>query len=279
VRRFLRRPRRRGPRVLDVGGPILVEGSDELSARHRGRIAVVAHWSNTARLSRSVLATAAALAAADYAIVLVSTAEVPEPLDWQSARPVGVTVLRRPNVGYDFGSWAAAIDRYPQLVEAERILLMNDSLAGPFAPVAGLLERFHASTADAWGITDTTQFGQHLQSYALGFPGRSLAEGPIRQFWRDIRVEPTKDELIWQNEIGLSNMLRRERFVIDVAIPSWRVVEDGRNPTIIGWRRLLDRGFPFIKRELLRHPQLAPDGFEVRGEIRRRFGVDVDEWT
>ncbi len=70
----------------------------------------------------------ATLVDAGYLVVVVSTAEVPEPLDWSSDRPERLTVLRRPNLGYDFGSWATAIDRYPQVVEADRVLLLNDSL-------------------------------------------------------------------------------------------------------------------------------------------------------
>ena len=64
----------------------------------------------------------------------------------------------------------------------------------------------------------------------------------------------------------------------DAAIPHWRVVADGQNPTIIGWRRLLDSGFPFVKRQLLREPALAPDGEEARTEVEQRFGVAVDGW-
>ena len=85
--------------------------------------------------------------------------------------------------------------------------------------------------------------------------------------------------MIWRNEIGFSELLRRERFASDVAIPFQRVVPKGTNPTIVGWRGLLDRGFPFVKRELLLRPQIAPDGDQVRSELRRRFGVEVDEWV
>ena len=42
-----------------------------------------------------------------------------EPLDWREAGPPALTVLRRPNVGYDFGSWATALDRYPAIADAE----------------------------------------------------------------------------------------------------------------------------------------------------------------
>ena len=281
IRRFLPSFRSNRPRVLDANGTaVTVEGEDELdTAGTVDRVAVLAHWNLSTQLSRSVATTVEALVDAEYSVVLVSTSEAEGRIKWPGKRPSRVTVLRRPNLGHDFGSWATAIDRYPRIFDAERVLLLNDSLAGPFAPLDRLLAMFHTSTADAWAITETTQFGLHLQSYFIGFPGRSLRERPLRRFWHEIRVEPTKEDVIWRNEIGLSALLRRERFVWDVAVPSGRVVPNGTNPTIIGWRALLDRGVPFVKRELLRRPGVAPDGDQVRAELRRRFGVDVDEWT
>jgi lipopolysaccharide biosynthesis protein len=281
MRRFLRVPGNRGPRVLEVNGSaVRVEGDDDLAAAGSvERVAILAHWASSVRLSRSVTTTVSALVGAGYRVVVVSTSEDPAALDWSTARPKGVTVIRRPNLGYDFGSWATALDRYPRIADADRVLLLNDSLAGPFAAIDHLLARFHASRADAWAVTDTSQFGYHLQSYFLGFPGRSLREPHLRRFWRDVRVEATKEDVIWRNEIGLSRLLRRERFASDVAIPFRRVVSEGTNPTILGWRRLLDRGFPFVKRELIQWPEIAPDGDQVRSEVRRRFDTDVDEWV
>jgi lipopolysaccharide biosynthesis protein len=159
------------------------------------------------------------------------------------------------------------------------VLFLNDSLAGPFQPIDHLLEHFHSCAADVWGMTDSSQFGRHLQSYCLGFRGHSLREAPLARFWRGIRVEVSKDDVIWWNELGLSRLLGKERFVMEAAIPYQQVVGEGQNPTIVGWRRLLDLGFPFVKRQLFRQPEVAPDGAMVRDEIRRRFGVDVDEWV
>ena len=223
--------------------------------------------------------TVTALVEAGYRVVVVSTSESPEPLDWGIDRPTGLTVLRRPNVGYDFGSWATAIDRYPVIAEARRVLLLNDSLVGPFTTIEPLLAKFHASAADVWAVTDTAQFEYHLQSYVLGFTGQTLREPPLQAFWRDVCVEASKDDVIWRYEIGLSRLLRRERYGVDVAISCRHLVPDGRNPAIIGWQGLLDRGFPFVKRELLTNPKVAPDGEMVPSELRRRFGVDVAEWV
>jgi lipopolysaccharide biosynthesis protein len=279
--RWLRRlSGRRGPLVLEAQqSAVHVEGEDLLGrARSTERIAVFAHWAADARVSRSAVELTRALLGFGYEVVFVSAAEGTAPLEWAADRPAGVTVLRRPNIGYDFGSWATALDRYPAIAATPHVLLLNDSLVGPFQPIDHLLERFHESAADVWGLTDTTQFCHHLQSYCLGFKSRTLLEAPLSRFWLDIRVEPSRERVIWHNEIGLGRLLDRERFVTEAAIPYWRVVRENQNPTILGWRGLLDEGFPFVKRQLLLQPHVAPDGPHVRAEILRRFGVNVDAW-
>lgn len=280
MRRLLRLPGPRGPLVLDQQKQaVRVEGSDALaSAGALGRVAVLAHWAPDTRVSRSVAGLASGLAANGYQVVLASSAEAPGPLEWPGNKPGNVTVLRRPNVGYDFGSWASALDRYPQIAAAPQVLLLNDSLAGPFWAMDSLLRLFDDSGADAWGLTDTSQFGHHLQSYCLGFKGGCLREPPLRKFWREIRVERSRDDVIWRYEIGLSRLLHREHFTIDAAYRHSQVVDEGKNPTIIGWSRLLDLGFPFVKRQLLRQPEVAPDGLLIRDTLLSRFSVNLDEW-
>lgn len=267
------------PLVLETQGPVHIEGDDRpREGRSPDRAAIVAHWASSPRVNRSTSRLVTSLLEADYEVVLASSAEGEALLDWVDGRPERVTVLRRPNLGYDFGSWATALDRYPDIAEAPEVILVNDSLAGPFAPIDHLLDHFTASAASVWGLTDTTQFCHHLQSYFLGFKRGTLLEAPVRRFWRSIRAEPSRDAVIWNYELGLSNLLRREHVVFEAAVPYWRVVGDDRNPTILGWRRLLELGVPFVKRQLLREPQLAPDGADAPAEIRRRFGVDVDDW-
>jgi lipopolysaccharide biosynthesis protein len=277
---LFRLPGRRGRRILDAQNPgVRVEGADHLtSAPTLDRVAVIAHWALDSQISRSAAELTGKLVDHGYQVVLASSADGSDPLEWPGEQPANVTVLRRPNVGYDFGSWAAALDRYPRIAAADQVLFMNDSLVGPFQPIDHLLRQFDESGADVWGLTDTSQFGHHIQSYCLGFKQKCLQEASLARFWRDIRVERSRDEVIWRYEIGLSRLLHREPFSMDAAIRYGRVVRDGQNPTIIGWRRLLDLGFPFVKRQLLRQPEVAPDGSTVREEIRRRFSVDVDEW-
>jgi len=260
---------------------VQVEGIDGLaSAESLQRVAILVQWGPDSRLSRSVLELTNSLVGHDYPVVLVSACDSSGPLEWPGDVPPSVTVLRRRNLGYDFGSWAAALDRYPAIAAADQVLLVNDSLAGPFAPIDHLFKMFDETGADVWGLTDSSQLGtHHLQSYCMGFKHGCLQEPPLAKFWHDICIEPTRDDIIHRYEIGLSRLLHREHFSVDAAFRHSRVVRGGDNPTIHGWRQLLDLGLPFVKRQLLRQPELTPDGLQVRAELKRRFGVDADDWV
>jgi hypothetical protein len=273
--------RGRRPLVLDAQRALVrLEGMDYLADVLRPeRVALIAHWAPGATVSRSVAELVRALAAHKYAIALVSTAGGSGPLQWPESRPEGVTILRRPNIGYDFGSWATALARYPAVAAADEVLLLNDSLAGPFGPIDELLDAFHRTAADAWGLTDSSMHAYHLQSYCLGFKCQVLQEAPLATFWRGIHAETSRDDVIERYEIGLGRLLRRELFASEAAYRYENVSGEGTNSTIHGWRRLLDLGFPFVKRELLCRPDVVGNGRMVPAELRRRFGVEVAEWV
>ncbi len=244
----------------------------------RGRIAVIAQFSAQNRVSRSLNTMIAELLGMGYRVVVSSSSQSPSELVFAESVHDNVTVLRRPNVGYDFGSWTCALAWDADISHAEDVVLLNDSLLGPFCSLDKVLTGFHASTADVYGLTDTTQFGYHLQSYFLGFRNGVLDEQPVRRFWRGIRDESDKQKVIHRNEIGFSRMLRSEGFVCEAAFPYWQSVNPGENPTILGWEKLLELGFPFVKREIVRTPEVAPQGDRVPGVLRRKFGVEIKEW-
>ena len=248
--------------------------------RSHPRVAVIAHWSGRARVTRSVCELVSQLQASDYLVVACSACGAGTELEWGDGIDLdGLVVIRKPNVGYDFGSWSIALRMLPWIPEAKRVILANDSMAGPFAPLRPLLDQFDETAADVWGLTDTSQFEPHLQSYFLGFRNSVLASTPVRRFWSGIRDEREKIRIILRSEIGLSRLLRDEGFVQMPAYPQERYVESGENPVIVGWRRLLEHGFPFLKREILRDPSVAPDGEVAPAVVARLFGADVGAWV
>lgn len=256
--------------TVEVRGDV-VDGPGE-------RAAVLAHFSTSPRLTRSFVALVSELERSGYRVVVVSSATCEGPLDWGEHVLGGTTVVRKPNVGYDFGSWAVGLDLFPALAGAPALILANDSLVGPFAPIDALLDQFHSTAADVWGLTQTLQFRRHIQSYFLGFRGGVLRERPLAAFWRGVRHFEDKNLVIHRHELGLAGLLESEGFAVDAAFVGGQVVDPADNPTIAGWQVLLDRGLPFVKREIVRSPGLAPGGELIASEVRRRFGTEIDQW-
>jgi lipopolysaccharide biosynthesis protein len=243
------------------------------------RVAVVAQYSRTPRLSRSFQRLVEQLRANDYFVIVSSTTEAGE-LEWPEGRPAGVSILRRPNIGYDFGSWAVALNSFPQVRVAARVLTVNDSIVGPFSALAPLIRNFEDAGTPVWGAVRSHQFAPHLQSYFLGFSGGTvLARGPIRRFWRGVSVQGTKTDVIWKYEIGLSQLLRKAGIDSATAFDGMDVVGVGVNPVIIGWHSMLVRGFPFVKRELLVRPEVAPDSAEIPRVISDLFDEEIAAWV
>jgi lipopolysaccharide biosynthesis protein len=245
------------------------------------RNAVLAHWSLSSRVTRSVCTLVQELQSAGYRTVVCSACEASEELKWdvEVVDVEQLVVIRKPNVGYDFGSWSIALGVISSLAASDRMLIVNDSMAGPFISLRPLLQEFEATSADVWALTDSAQFGYHLQSYFLGFRGGVLADLPLRAFWSNIRHESEKLRIIFRNEIGLSRLLFEEGYVLMPAFAHESLVAPGHNPVIAGWKSLLHRGFPFVKREILRTPSVAPEGGSAPSEIRRLLDVDVMDWV
>lgn len=265
-------------RVLDLVRNRVTVESGPARPPAGDRVALVASWAPDARVSRSLSELVRSLDAAGYPAIVIRASDDTAPLHWDSAPPASTVVLRKPNIGYDFGSWAVALDRFPALAKRRNVILVNDSMVGPFRALDEMAHSFESSRADVWGATSTRQVIPHLQSYLLGFRNGVLADPAVRQFWRSVNHLEDKSQIISDYELGLSRLLRAEGVTSDAWFASERVVAPADNPVINGWHRLIDLGFPFVKRELVRNPAIVRDARLAPHVIREQFGADVAEW-
>ena len=243
------------------------------------RVALVASYGESSTTSLSLSSLVVELESCGYSVILVRASDSHAPLDFGdgfTGRPV---IVRKPNIGYDFGSWATGMELFPTALSAPFVVTVNDSLVGPFASLRPLLAAFESCITDVWAATNTTQFFPHLQSFFMGYRHGVLADGAMRHFWRGLKIETDKQRIIDRYELGFSRMLFGEAFSSTAAYPSELVVEFGQNPSVFGWAELLELGFPFIKRELVLHPELVPDGHRIAERVESRFGVDPRAWV
>jgi hypothetical protein len=257
------------------------------------RVALFCHWDGGGRVREHTRRYVEALRAEGLSVVLASNAERLTAGDAKWAASVCAVVILRRNLGYDFGAWRDALVQcaLPR-PETTQIILLNDSVYGPFRPLAEVLRRIDASPFPICGLTDSWQRRYHLQSYFVAFREDAFRHRAWQAFWQQVLPSRSKHHVVVTYEIGLTQAMLRANIGCDVLWPYEGLVEqvlrelDERdetalpnaprssgailrdtasyriasaaasqlpmNPTADLWSVLLDQGFPFIKRELVR---------------------------
>ncbi|MGF6765500.1 FkbM family methyltransferase [Paraburkholderia sp. GAS33] len=182
------------------------------------------------------------------------------------------TLVVRENHGLDFAAWAHVLQLEPELFDAETLYLLNDSLIGPFNEVLfeKLLARLRSEPADMVGLTESWEHQWHIQSFFLALRRRALASPILQGFFNNVRVLPTKDEVIQRYEINFAPTLRAGGIVCAVLFPS----ESRNNRTLFDWRKLIEEGFPFVKVMALRDKIEGVDSSNWRETLKEQ-GYDV----
>jgi len=227
------------------------------------KVAILCHYDRDGVLRPDTLRFLRELHAAGYWIAVVSNGTPMGPDGVAALRGVAGALLTRRNIGVDFSAWHMAM-RHLALPrpETRHILLANDSVYGPLAPLAPLLARMSGDDADLWGMTDSAQRDWHLQSYFL-LAGPRLIHTPMwHRFWRGVFPLPFRRWTVGRYEIGLSRKVVAAGLTARALFPH----RQPGNPTLNDWHALLKAGFPFLKRELLRD---NPTGETDLGTWRR----------
>jgi lipopolysaccharide biosynthesis protein len=248
------------------------------------RVALFCHFDAHGAVRVDVLRYLAALREAGFSIIAVSNGGALQPLAMTHLQTVCAAVLVRRNVGYDFCAWREALERFDvPRSDTELVLLANDSVYGPLHSLTPILARVMAGGADVWGLTDSNQIRFHLQSYFLVAGAAAIRSDAWRRFWQSVRPVPSKSMMIRRYEVGLTQCLSRAGLRCEALWPVATLCQPDRatarvNPTHHLWRQLLDAGFPFIKRELVRdNPAGIADAAEWRQAVRAIDGARLYE--
>jgi GT2 family glycosyltransferase len=240
------------------------------------RIAVLAQWSESENLAYSTERLIQELLDCEFQVVLVSACQSNERLVISDHLLNRITILRKPNFGYDFGSWSVALQAIPEIELADEVLLLNDSLIGPFGKLGDILNKMSESPYSLTGLTDSIEIDYHVQSYMMHFKHGSLRETIFRNFWHNVRHEASKDKIIRNYEIGLSRLALKNEIYIGAVFPFNLTPNRWGANSQSNINALLNQGFPFVKTGLL--PGLEPNQIlELKEFIIQKFQLSSIE--
>lgn len=244
------------------------------SARH---VCLFAQYHPRRRLRPPLLHYLRSLRDCGYAVFVASSGPgAPPAADRDALAETGATLLCRANAGLDFGAWQHLI-RQGCADGAERVLLANDSVFGPFGPLAPLIARMEAGGYDAWGMIESRQRGWHLQSWFIQFSGDAFRHEAVRRVFALPFASMSKDAVIAQGEIGLGAAVAGLRCgaVVRHDDGNWLARRYRINMMHLDWRHnLVALGLPFIKAELLRENPMRVPWIPAWEAVLRGLGAD-----
>ncbi len=220
------------------------------------RTCLFAHFDPLGRIAPHVLHYLQQLQSCGFSThVAMSGVDRPHDDDRAALAQLGATLHPRPNRGLDFGAWQDLLSR-GCADGAGTILLANDSVFGPMAPLAPIVAEMEASGPDVWGMVESREGAWHLQSWFVCLTARALATPAIARVLRQPFGEMGKAEIVLHGELGLGTAIRAEglRWAARARPPARRLrrLVPG-NPMHLDFLSVIrDDAVPFVKIELLR---------------------------
>jgi lipopolysaccharide biosynthesis protein len=260
----------------------LISGDDPLhGSRHE---AVYVHYDPNGIVHDYVVHQLCELVGAGYRITFVSNSPNFPPESAARVQPLCRELIWRFNVGYDFGAYKDGIASISNSGQLDSLILMNDSVYGPFWSLRDTLCTIDRKNIDFWGIADSFEYTHHIQTFFMVFFPAALTSLAFKDFWRRLPYVNHKRWVIRNAEVRLTAALTHAGLKSSVLAPYWSVLSKMKsrvsgidhsmlpeterdafasfrlkivrdrtvNPMQYFWNSLIeDYHCPFVKRELI----------------------------
>lgn len=176
--------------------------------------------------------------------------------------------------GWDFCAYSLGLTALAQHSSGSDVLVMNDSVYGPFVPLLPFLER---APWRLTGFTGNNQGENHIQSYA--FIVRQLDVGLMQHM---VNILDTRHRYRRQRAVVIcQESLLASRAAEQYSVGAyWFTTSAEASDLCLGWpKQLLASGFPFMKRSLLgKFTDVFAPAEDMRG-LLQSLGHPVDDVT
>lgn len=164
--------------------------------------AVIAHYHLSGKVPQNLIELMHYFSAQKIQTIFVSTNL--DPCYIKSLTPYA-KVITRPNLGYDFCSYKLGIENLQEIETLDRLLLLNSSFIN-LNPKKLLKDFLETPQGPALrGLTFSYDIAPHIQSFWLSFESQALIGSEVfKEWWANVIPLATKDEIIRNYEIGIS---------------------------------------------------------------------------
>lgn len=180
----------------------------------------------------------------------------------ETEKLIGVAdeIIAKPHGEHDFGSYKRGFlfaQENNLLNDTDELIFANDSCYGPFFQLEKVFEKMEQENCNFWGITQNNKFKirknffwktceiPHIQSYFFVLKKEVFSHPAFLNFIKSIKKEKNRNDVILKYEIGLSELLLQNNFVMKRFIEAYK---DESSPFLHRAQELiLNHGMPFLK--------------------------------
>jgi O-antigen biosynthesis protein len=203
-----------------------------------------------------------------FSIAICTTSPIIDHHHIEKIKDFCFMVIKRENIGLDFGSWNCILREFSsRSIKVSKLLMVNDSVIGPFDNLGPTLDLAKKNTNSIVGLTSSKEVLPHLQSYFLLFNQSVTSSLHFKKFVKNFKYFTCKKKIIWEYEINLQKHFNDFSIgaIIDIdSLTNYSLqthhpfrlpisLSIPHNPCIFEWDSLVTGfDFPFLKKELIR---------------------------
>lgn len=202
-------------------------------------------------------------------------------------------IFYRDNIGFDAGGFKDVLCRFlgwDEVETYEELILVNDSIYGPFCSMKEIFGQMDKKDVDFWGLA-RAEYGacknnygkdvpEHIQSYFLVVRKRMLHSSQFREYWEDMPYYGTFSDVFREYEFQFTRYFSNLGYTYDTLADT--KINDSENIdhnycqyASIPWELIQKRNFPFLKRQ-----QMGFDTLEQHTQEQIRLAIDyIDKHT
>lgn len=200
-------------------------------------------------------------------------------------------VFFRENIGFDAGGFKDALCNFigwNNVLKYDELVLVNDSMFGPFKPMKDIFGEMKKEKVDFWGLIkhgecindDIGYFPEHIQSFFLVIRKSMLHSLEFKMYWEEMPYYDSFHRTVLEHEVKFTDYFAKLGYNYDVLADvdknnSINIRNNFSQYANLSYELIHKRNFPFLKKQ-----QIACETLGIQTQENLRKAIDyIDKKT
>lgn len=226
----------------------------------------------------------------DYLVVICNEISIASGIEF--LQQYADEIYYRDNIGLDAGGFKDALTRFlgwDKVLCYDELVLVNDSLFGPFCPMKTIFDEMGKRTVDFWGLAghgeyrerDMDYFPEHIQSFFIVIRQGMLHSDQFRTYWDEMPYYASYNQVVREHEMQFTRRFFSLGYTYDFyanikANNSLNPANNYCQFAAISYELIKKYNFPFLKKQQIAGDKLAGQTQEELHQALRYIDQETD---